>query len=181
MSFAKYLHTKELLLKENPDRIIGLDGRKYDRDFFSEKAFLIAFDEDNKTIFYAHLEDEVMPSHSYLLRKVRERKGIEGDGLMVFGEKEGSAFEHIDVDSLGIILGKTGDMDVSYVSFWKSFIDSDGFGFNSDRVNLLKKLLIHLNTPKPIYVENKEGGFYLANVFGVRSDDPKEVRHFQIL
>jgi hypothetical protein len=180
MNFEKYLQEKQILLKENPDRIIGLDGRKYDREFFSEKAFLIAFDEDNKSIFYAHLEDEIMPSHSYLLRKVRERKGIEGDGLFVFG-KGGSSFENIDVDSLGIILGKTGDMDVSYVSFWKSFIDSDGFGFNSDRVDLLKKLLIHLNTPKPIYVENKKGGFYLANVFGVKSDNPEDVNHFQIL
>ena len=181
MTFVKFLYEKELLLKENPDKIIGLDGRQYPRDFFSEKAYLIAFDENNKTIFYAHLEDEFMPSHSYLLRKVRERKGIEGDGLFVFGEKGGSAFENIDVDSLGIILGKTSDMDVSYVSFWKSFIDSDGFGFNSDRVDLLKKLLIHLNIPKPVYVENKKGGFYLANIFGVKSDDPEDVRHFQIV
>lgn len=181
MNFEKYLQEKQILLKENPDKIIGLDGRKYPRDLFSDKAYLISFDEDNKTIFYAHLQNEVMPSHAFLLRKVRERKGIEGDGLMVFGEKNKSNFENIDVDSLGIILGKTGDMDVSYVSFWKSFIDSDGFGFNSDRVDLLKKLLIHLNTPTPIYVENKKGGFYLANVFGVKSDNPEDVNHFQIL
>jgi len=145
-NFVKYY--EQILLKETPDVIIGLDGQtRYIRGHY--EGYIFFSDGLRYSLVWGNLH--TFPSHAHLFRG--SHKGDPEVKYFTPKNREDVDIIAPDFDFSGVIIPKQAsklasdpDVDVSYVSIWCT---------NKDNVFLetIKSFATMLNVPTPIYLE----------------------------
>jgi hypothetical protein len=129
------------ILTENPDTVVGLNGKKYPRHIYKDGTLLFTTDIDRNGVFYGSLEDFV--SHAFLMREIvidKNAKRLVKNFQTVSGRR-------LDVEKNGVVIPKQKDMDYSYVSVWFD-------GKDEEYIDTLRKFVNFLKIETPIYLEH---------------------------